>query len=259
MMLSFLHLLARRLMALLTWRARGDAAKELEILVLQHQVAVATPPGEADRIPAGGPGAVRLAEPGAAPVGVAVVPGHAGDAAALAPGPGHPQMDPAAQPRPPATVELILRLARENPRWGYQRLQGELRKLGNPRRAAAPSPAAGTATGIGDLAGVPAGAGCRHPRDRLLHRRDGAAQDAVRPVRDRGPHPPGAPRRRHRPSERAVDDSAGSGAVVPWSTRRSCTPETRKTCVVWLITQRQPVGGFSGAPSVCCLPSRSMA
>jgi hypothetical protein len=39
-MLSFPYLLACRLMALLTWRARGDAAKELEILVLRHQVAV---------------------------------------------------------------------------------------------------------------------------------------------------------------------------------------------------------------------------
>ena len=40
MMLSFLYLLACRLMALLTWRSRSRAARELEILVLRHQVAV---------------------------------------------------------------------------------------------------------------------------------------------------------------------------------------------------------------------------
>ena len=40
MMMSFPYLLACRLMALLAWRARGGAAKELEILVLRHPVAV---------------------------------------------------------------------------------------------------------------------------------------------------------------------------------------------------------------------------
>ena len=40
MMLSFLYLLGCRLMALLTWRSRSHAAREFEIVVLQHQVAV---------------------------------------------------------------------------------------------------------------------------------------------------------------------------------------------------------------------------
>ncbi len=38
-------------------------------------------------------------------------------------GPGRPPIDP-------ETVELIFRMARENPRWGYPRIRGELLKLG---------------------------------------------------------------------------------------------------------------------------------
>ena len=39
-------------------------------------------------------------------------------------------MSPGRPPLPEETVELILRLARENPRWGYLRIVGELKKLG---------------------------------------------------------------------------------------------------------------------------------
>jgi transposase len=42
----------------------------------------------------------------------------------------YPSCKPGRPPLPAETVELVLRLARENPRWGYLRIVGELRKLG---------------------------------------------------------------------------------------------------------------------------------
>lgn len=42
----------------------------------------------------------------------------------------YPNRGPGRPPLPAGTVELVCRLARENPRWGYMRIVGELTKLG---------------------------------------------------------------------------------------------------------------------------------
>ncbi len=95
------------------------------------------------------------------------------------------------KPRRPPTdlgiVDLILRLARENPRWGCIRIQGEPRKLGirgghddqdapEKRRASVLPPGAWV-----HLVGVPAGAAQGDHRVRLLLRGDDPSQDPLRP------------------------------------------------------------------------------
>ena len=83
--------------------------------------------------------------------------------------PGRPSIDA-------RTRELVLRLARENPRWGYQRIAGELNKLGlsvspsTVRRLLARAGLGPAPRTLGtDLARVPARAGREHRRVRLLH------------------------------------------------------------------------------------------
>ena len=134
--LSFLYWSLRRLLELVVLRFRSEREKEIEILLLRHQLRVL------ER---------QLARPQPAQAGRAllaafsrVVPRHAWRRSAFVTpatllrwhrelvarrwtyahcGPG----------RPSTTAEvrtLVVRLARENPGWGYRRIQGELAGLG---------------------------------------------------------------------------------------------------------------------------------
>ncbi len=135
-MLFLLSLVIRVLVRLLGARGTDDGSKDLEILVLRHQLRVlqrkAGPPKfrAIDRV-------LLAVASGSIPrdrwASVSVTPatllrwhrelvrrkwtyGRVGR-------PGRPSIDPEVR-------ELILRLARENPRWGCVRIEGELRKLG---------------------------------------------------------------------------------------------------------------------------------
>jgi putative transposase len=124
-----------RTIQLLTLLSRGDAAKDLEILVLRHQLTVlqrqtSRPKLEpADR-------ALLAAISRVLPRGrwscffvtpEALRRWHrrlvAGRWTYPRRGQGRPPLDDGVQ-------QLIVRLARENPRWGYQRIKGELLRLG---------------------------------------------------------------------------------------------------------------------------------
>jgi hypothetical protein len=134
--------------------------------------------------------------------------------------------------RPPVEPDLralIVRLGRENPRSGYQRIRGELRKLGIRISATTvrtillrggldPAPRRGGPT----WTSVPPVTGGGDPRDRLLHRRDDRSQDALRPVLHRALDPARAPRRRHRPPRLGVGHRSRRGTSPSRSGCRVC-------------------------------------
>jgi putative transposase len=132
---KFAYLTLCRSIQLLVLLARGDAAKDLEILVLRHQLAVL---------------GRQIARPRLKPTDRAllaavsrVLPRGRWSCFFVRPDTllrwhrrlvagawTHPHRGTGRPPLDQELQQLIVRLARENPRWGYQRIQGELLRLG---------------------------------------------------------------------------------------------------------------------------------
>jgi len=132
---SFVYLVACRLFSLVLLLARSDGSKELELLVLRHELSILQ--RQARRPQLAGSDRLLLAALSR------VVPRRSWHAFLVTPETllrwhrrivarrwTHPRRRPGRPPLDPEVRELILRLARENSHWGYVRIVGELRKLG---------------------------------------------------------------------------------------------------------------------------------
>ena len=125
--LRLLYLIVSQLLSWLILLGRTTSSKDIELLVLRHEIAVLRRTNPRPRLDWADRAVLAalircLPEPARSP------PGHPVHGLALASPPGDQEMDLPKHRRPPiddAIAALIERLARENPTWGYQRVRRE--------------------------------------------------------------------------------------------------------------------------------------
>jgi transposase len=133
--LSFLYRLVHRAFERSSWRGGTPSPRDAGILVLRHQVAVLRRQVGRARFTWSDRALIALL--------AGLIPRERWTAFLVTPKTildwhrrlvarrwTYPHRRPGRPPLGRETVELIVRLARENPRWGYLRIVGELRKLG---------------------------------------------------------------------------------------------------------------------------------
>src|SRR5262249_186546 len=221
--MRFAYRVVLRVFGWLALLAGWDGAKDAEILILRHRVAVLQRQVKAPRL--------SRADRAVLAALARLLPGGQLRQLCLIVSPRtvlrwraslvrRHWSDPRRVPGRPRTASamraLVLEMARDNPGWGYRRIHGQLARLGDK---------GGGGDGVGDpqrrghrsrahpvravLAGVPGCPGEDHPGRGLLPRRYRAASPPVRAVRHGARYSPRAPCRDHRSPDGRVGDPAG--------------------------------------------------